>query len=180
MKSRRNLDILGSIISGALLVNTGEYWRITGSATTPAVQELELLAALAGATLKRVINNSMPSAEFVFSEADDKTRWYRALRAWSGGFEVAHHAYQTNENGEFAGNISLTHCMILHSYLQISALGYVPTTLFQKNPSGVKLGMTIGQRLSRLSLAHLLRPLWDCYSVSCLASWHHLSARRMS
>lgn len=83
----------------------GEYWRITGSATTPTLQEFELLAALAGAALKKALKKSTPSAEFVFSEADDKTRWYRALRAWSGGFESTEHACQTNENGEFAGNI---------------------------------------------------------------------------
>lgn len=104
----------------------GEYWRIAGSATTPAVQELELLAALAGAALKKALKKSTPSTEFVFSEADDKTRWYRALRAWSGGFASTQHAYQTNENGEFAGNIfsdtmydpalmSANLCLMLHT-----------------------------------------------------------------
>lgn len=83
----------------------GEYWRITGSATTPTVQEFELLTALAGTALKKAIKKSTPSAEFVFSEADDKTRWFRALRAWSGGFESADYACQTDENGKFAGNI---------------------------------------------------------------------------
>lgn len=83
----------------------GEYWQIAGSAPTPAVQEFELLTTLAGAALKRAIKKSTSGAEFVFSEADDKTRWYRALKAWSVGFESARHAPLTDKNGEFAGNV---------------------------------------------------------------------------
>lgn len=55
--------------------------------------------------LLRALKEKTGAAELLFSEKDPKVRWYRALKELGGNFNQGLYAYQTDEKGEFAGNI---------------------------------------------------------------------------
>ena len=106
--------------------SAGEYWRIAGSARTPATEQYEILSSLAGQVLKKVLKGSDEAEKKLLGISDPKIAWYNALKGRSGSFGDHSYARELNEDGSSAGLIftgSLTNmadaaanlCLALHT-----------------------------------------------------------------
>lgn len=82
----------------------GEYWRVAAAINRVARGRFEAVARLAGRKLLSIAGQL--SSEIV-SAPDDATRWYRALKLSSGHYLPGTVAYQTNDDGSYAGAIVL-------------------------------------------------------------------------
>jgi hypothetical protein len=80
----------------------GEYYRIAGGVSS-ATRQFEALAEIAGEKLSELPPRVLPEA--VLRPAAAYARWYEALRHCSGDFELGHCGWQTDDEGNHAGNI---------------------------------------------------------------------------
>ncbi len=66
----------------------GEYWDLKGMRKNPVVSQFEELAVIAGNLLKKTFDEKTKIGKYLLSERDSKTRWYKALKEYSGEFKT--------------------------------------------------------------------------------------------
>lgn len=83
----------------------GEYWGVAASFDCIATSRFETVSKLAGNKLlaDAGVEEALPSD--LRGTLEDATRWYRAMKINSGHYEPGFFAYQTNEDGGYAGAI---------------------------------------------------------------------------
>lgn len=83
----------------------GEYWRLAGGGTTPASHEYEILSALGGRMLQKVLSTASESEQALLQMKDPEVRWYNLLKARSPFFGDRSYGQQLHEDGSSAGFI---------------------------------------------------------------------------
>lgn len=81
----------------------GIYYRLAGGGISSATRQFEVLAGIAGSKLTSLPAGAIDDPASTVS--DSASRWYEALRQYSGAFEFGFVGTQTNEAGEDLGRI---------------------------------------------------------------------------
>ena len=120
----------------------GTYYRIAGGGVSPQTRRFEVLAALAGGKLTELPRGHV--AESVLQRRDPAERWYEALKAGSGMFEIGLYGIQQDANGTNQGTIYTGHIAPFADASALLALQY--SAVPQPQPA---LSQTRWSRLNR-------------------------------
>ncbi|MGD2091655.1 MAG: hypothetical protein PVH61_36110 [Candidatus Aminicenantes bacterium] len=101
----------------------GEYWHLylIGMRKNPVVSQFEELATIAGNLLNKTFDEKTELGEYLLSERDSKTRWYKALKEHSGEFEIDRNIPYLKGEPIFKGSVnsvaevSANLCLKLHA-----------------------------------------------------------------
>jgi hypothetical protein len=85
----------------------GTNYRIAGGGISPQTRRFEVLAALAGEKLTELPGGHV--AEIALQRRDPAEKWYEALKASSGMFEVGVYGIQQDADGTNRGTIYTGH-----------------------------------------------------------------------
>lgn len=83
--------------------DAGVYYRLAGGGSWHATRRFEILADIAGRKLQELPEGTVVQA--VLDASDPASRWYEALRHYSGTFEFGFVGIQTDDAGTDHGNI---------------------------------------------------------------------------
>ena len=100
----------------------GTYYRIAGGGLSPQTRRFEVLAALAGDKLMELPRGHV--AEIALQRPDPAEKWYEALKARSGMFELGFYGIQQDADGTDQGTIYTGHIAPFADASALLALQY--------------------------------------------------------
>lgn len=110
----------------------GEYWRIAASFGRLATSRFEAISKLAGQKLLLDGGTKNGRAADLQNAPDDATRWYRAMKLYSGHYEHGMVGCQKNDDGSHAGSIITGH---IYSPAAVSATLCLELSTVANEPS---------------------------------------------